>query len=303
MDWDKFLLKRAKEDLSAFKDFDFDIKTKTDKHVFLQNKEGKFIVKYKKEQIKYNHFLERIKFIEDLFKKIKTEDLPDFVVKLYIYDSYGYDSDISFSWAKPYNKSGLLFPCWKFDDWENTKKKFETNYIPWEEKLDEPYFKGINSSRTRSNIRQIFHKLYPNNIILDDPVSSPVTDLMKYKVCFDLGGAKPWSVRTPYIDLSGSASLRVLHYYPKWGEKPWIQFYEDPKDLRGIFIEGNYDQPLKKEQISMLEDEVPLVLNTLYGKRAQNRAEKMREHMKSLTTKHMTNYISFICNYIGERQT
>jgi len=193
---------------------------------------------------------------------------------MYKLDSYGYDNDISFCWSKPYNKPGLLFPCWSFNNWENTVKEFDKHYIPWEEKLDEPYFKGQDSTKTKSNIRKIFKQMYPENVTLDDPVVSPVTDLMKYKVCFDLPGAKPWSVRTPYIDLSGSASLRVLHYYPKWGEKPWIQFYEDPKDLRGIFIEGNYDKPLKEQQIAMLQDEVPPVLNTLYGKRAQNRAEK-----------------------------
>jgi len=272
MDWDKFLLKRAKQDLSTFNTFD--ITVKTHKHFFLQNKEGKFNIQYQKDDVSTPFLKERIVFIDNLFKKIKTEDLPDFRIKMYKLDSYGYDNDISFCWSKPYNKPGLLFPCWSFNNWENTVKEFDKHYIPWEEKLDEPYFKGQDSTKTKSNIRKIFKQMYPENVTLDDPVVSPVTDLMKYKVCFDLPGAKPWSVRTPYIDLSGSASLRVLHYYPKWGEKPWIQFYEDPKDLRGIFIEGNYDKPLKEQQIAMLQDEVPPVLNTLYGKRAQNRAEK-----------------------------
>lgn len=43
---------------------------------------------------------------------------------------------------------------------------------------------------------------------------------------------------------------------------------------------------------------MPKQLRLLQGKRAQNRAEKM----KSLTTKHMLTYIKFICNYIGEKQ-
>ena len=47
---------------------------------------------------------------------------------------------------------------------------------------------------------------------------------------------------------------------------------------------------------------MPKQLRLLQGKRAQNRAEKMREKMKSLTTKHMLTYIKFICNYIGEKQ-
>jgi hypothetical protein len=301
MDWDKFLLKRAKEDLSMYKNYDNVIRGT--KNAIIQIKEGKFNIKYQDGFTKTVFFEARERIIPYIFKQIDLSEMPDCKIPIYTYDSYDYNNNFHFCWAKPYTKPGLLFPCWSFYNWENTVKDFDKKYIPWESRYDEPYFKGSDTTARRSGVRKLFEDMYPDNVFLDDPVFSPVTDLMKYKVVFDLPGTKPWSVRTPYIDLSGSASLRVLHYYPKWGEKPWIQFYEDPKDLRGIFIEGNYDKPLKPEQINMLKDEVPSMVNTLNGKRAQNRAEKMRDRMKSLTTKHITNYISFICKYIGERQS
>jgi hypothetical protein len=298
--WDKILLKRAKEDLSAFKNFE--LTNVTDKHLVITNREGVFTMKYKKNVPSI--FIERIENIAHLFKRINTKELPDFSIKLYIYDSYDYDETLSFSWAKPYNKPGVLFPCWSFDNWDKTVKEFDKHYVPPESRIDEPYFRGNNTTLSRSNFRQIIKSFYPNYVTLGNLlIKHPVTDLMKYKVCFDLPGAKPWSVRTPYIDLSGSASLRIFHYYPKWDEKPWIQFYEDPKDLRGIFIEGNYDKPLKQEQIEYVEQELPKHLKLLLGKRAQTRAEKIRERMRSLKNEHITQYLSFICNYVGERQT
>jgi len=302
MDWDKFFLKRAKEDLSMYKNYDNVIRGT--KYAIIQIKEGKFNIKYQDGFTKTVFFEARERIIPYIFKQIDLSEMPDCKIPIYTYDSYDYNNNFHFCWARPYNKKGLLFPCWSFYNWENTVKEFDKQYIPWEEKLDEPYFKGSDSTAKRSEVRKLFKVMFPNNVILNDPVFSPVTDIMKYKVVFDLPGVKPWSVRTPYLDLSGSASLRVSHYNPNWAEKtPWIQFFEDPKDLRGISIEGNYDKSLKPEQITMLEEEVPKIVNTLYGKRAQNRAEKLRERIKTLTTTNITNYISFICNYIGERQT
>ena len=298
MDWDKFLLKRAKEQLSEYKNFE--LKNVERHHVVIKNKEGKLSLTHKLQK---DHFAQpRIQFVQSLFNKINTKDLPDFSIKLNNFDSYDYDDTLSFCWARPYNKPGLLMPCWSFNKWEETIATFDKEYIPWESRLDEPYFRGADSSKDRSNIRKIVHNIYPKNVILNNPIRKPETEAMKYKLCFDLPGAKPWSVRSPYIDLSGSASVRIIHYYPKWDEKPWIQFYEDPKEMRGIFIEGNYDRPLKQEQIHYLEDELPRYIKLSLGKRSQTRAEKIREKMKQLTTQHMVNYVSYICNYIGERQ-
>lgn len=300
MDWDKFLLKRAKEDLSMYKNYNNVVTGQ--KYGTIQIKEGKFSLKYPGKYSEGLFFENREKMIPYVFKHIDLSELPDCKIPIYLHDSYDYHDNFYFTWAKPYNKPGLLFPCWTFYNWEKEVQEFDKHYIPWEDRLDEPYFRGGDSTRRRSEVRSIFRSMYPYNITLGDPVWKPVTDIMKYKIAFDLPGVKPWSVRTPYIDLSGSASLRILHYYPKWNEKQWIQFYEDPKDLRGIVIEGNYNKPLKEQDIHMLEEEVPKQLKTLLGKRAQQRAEKMRERIKTLTIKHIAKYISFICTYIGERQ-
>lgn len=299
MDWDNFLLKRAKEDLSSYKNFNNLVTGQ--RFGMIQIKEGKFSLKYPGEFSKTIFFESRQRIIPYMFNTDLSE-LPDCKIPIYLYDSYDYADNFSFTWAKPYNKPGLLFPCWSFYNWEKTVKEFDKAYIPWKDRSDEPYFRGADSTKKRSNIRKLFQQMYPENITLDHPVVKPIAELMNHKIVFDLPGQKPWSIRTPYINLSGSASLRVFHYYPKWGETPWIQFFEDPKDLHGIMLESNWDKPLKEEQIRQLEDELPEQIRLLHGKRAQNRAEKLREKMKTLTTQHMLNYIKFICTYIGEKQ-
>jgi hypothetical protein len=312
MDWDTALMKRAKHDLLGFKSFN-NLKVKGN-HAIIQIKEGKYSLKRMYKHDPDGLFYPREKYINKLLHLIDVSDLPDVQVPINLYDSYEWDGDFSFVWAKPYNKNGLLFPSWEFDEWNKKVKEFDDEYIAWDERSDTPYFKGRNTTEKSSNLRHILQDMYPEYILLDKLTTDneakykktkeyePITTLMKHKIVFDLPGNKPWSVRTPYIYLSGSTSLRIFQYYPRWGEKQWIQFFEDPKDLHGIMIEGNYDKPLKQEQVKYLEDEMPKQLRLLQGKRAQNRAEKMRERMKSLTTKHMLTYIKFICNYIGEKQ-
>jgi hypothetical protein len=297
MDWDKFLIKKAKRALNEITDFQSVI-YKPPTHILIKIKNGKFeLVTTERQKNDY-----RTKSIKKFLEKIDLSDNNDCVIPLRTSDSYEKQSDFCFSWAKPASKKGLLFPCWSFDNWEETVKEFDMHYIPWESRIEEPYFRGKDSTIEGSNLRKIVQNFYPDNITLNDSTINPVTDLMKYKVAFDLPGGKPWSVRTPYIDLSGCASLRILHYYPRWNETPWIQFYEDDKDLNGIPIEGNYNAPINQKQINPLKKRIAETLDTLYGKRSQNRAQKIREKIKSLTTKNITNYISFILKYIGDAQ-
>jgi len=313
MDWDTVLMKRAKQDLEMFDTFN---KIKIDNtYGVIIIKDGKF--NYKRN---YKHNPEELMYpremhVKQMFKMIDTSDLPDVQIPVHLMDSYDWAGNFSFVWAKPYSKKGLLFPSWEFDDWDTKVKNFNNAYIPWKDRSDEPYFKGRDTTFPTSNIRKILRGLFPDYIHLDPIIFTeneakykqnktyePTTNLIKHKIVLDIPGTKPWSVRTPYIYLSGSASLRIFHYYPRWNEKPWIQFFEEPKDLHGLMLESNWEKPLKEEQIEYLQDEMPKQFRLLHGKRAQNRAEKMREKMKSLTTKHMLTYIKFICNYIGEKQ-
>jgi hypothetical protein len=290
-EWDKILLKRAKHDLAMITDFNTILDS--DKHVYIHVKDGKCNVKSPKFLTwRDKVWTPRKQFVERLLSKIDFSDSPDCTIPLRVSDGYEYTGQLSFCWAKPQNKSSLLFPCWSFDNWEKTIKEFDKHYIPWEDRTDTGYFKGSDSSKPTNNIRAIVHDIFPQYIDLNSKTFEPITEMMKHKISFDLPGYSNWSVRTPYIDLSGCSSLRVLLYNKPHSEEQWIQFYEH--DIRGI-LSSETDIP---KIIPELKDE----FNKLLGKRAQNRAEKMREKMKSLTTKHMLTYIKFICNYIGEKQ-
>jgi len=300
MDWDKFLINRANNDLSNFNDYDTIIKN--DKHLIVNIKDGK--IKY--EQLyddKFNIFEPRQKFIEKMFNKLDLTELQDCRIPINMYDSYEWNSkNFSFVWSKPFNKPGLLFPYLAFDDWESTVKKFDDNYIPFQSRSNEPYFYGQDSTSSRSNIRDLLQKLYPNYITLNNPILQQVTDLMKYKIAFDIPGARPWSVRSAYIALSGSVSLRVIQYNPRWNEKTWIQFYEDINDIKGIEITSNYDKPLSTEIITNLKTTIDKQIKKSLKKEAEEKANQIRNKMRDLKTDHILNYIKHIVNYIGNKQ-
>jgi len=301
MDWNKFLIDRANDHLSEYTDYDTILNT--DKHCIVKIKDGKLTYK-KLYWDKFNIFEPRQKFIEKIFSKINLNEVQDCQIPINMYDSYEWNSkNFSFVWAKPYNKPGLLFPYLAFDDWESTVKKFNDNYIPWEKRSDEPYFYGQDSTSNRSNIRDLLQTYYPNYITLNNPKVQPVTDLMKYKINFDIPGARPWSVRSAFIALSGSASIRIIQYNPRWNEKTWIQFYENIDDIEGIEITNNYDKPLSEDIIKNLKPVIDSQIKSyLTEKENQKNAEILRNKMKELKTEHIINYITHIVNYIGKKQ-
>ena len=149
MDWDKFLINRANNDLSEYTDYDTIIKN--DKHCIVKIKDGK--IKYDKLYYdKFDIFGPRQKFIEKIFNKLDLTELQDCRIPINIYDSYEWNSkNFSFVWARPFNKPGLLFPYLAFDNWESTVKKFDDHYIPFKKRLDGPYFYGQDSTSNRSN--------------------------------------------------------------------------------------------------------------------------------------------------------
>jgi hypothetical protein len=301
MDWDKFLLQKAKDDLSAFKDFD-NIK-ETKKHCIIHIKEGKLKLKCPEGYDMFGIFQPREQFIQNMFNKIDLTEIQDCIIPVNMYDSYDWDGGFSFLWAKPYNKKGLLFPYLLFDKWDSIQKDF-SNYIPWSERSNEPYFKGSDNLtlKKRSNIRRILRDMYPQNIILDNPLREPETQLMKYKLVFDIPGAKPWSVRSAFIALSGSSSIRIIQYNPGWQEKTWIQFYEEPEDIKGIVLAQSYNKPLTKEHLEYLNESVEVCKIELIKSPYEKKAFKEREKLMSLKTEHILKYISTICNYIGKKQ-
>ena len=301
MDWDKFLTERANEHLMQFRDFDNIRETK--KHCIIHIKEGKLKMKCPEGYDMFGIFELREKLIQSMFNKLDLSEIQDCIIPVNMYDSYDWDGEFSFVWAKPYNKRGLLFPYLLFDKWDSIKKDF-SNYIPWSERSNEPYFKGSDNLtlKKRSNIRGILRDMYPQNIILDNPLRDLETELMKHKLVFDIPGAKPWSVRSAFIGLSGSSSIRIIQYNLSWQEKSWIQFFEEPKDIKGIVLAQSYSKPLEKEHLKYLNESIDLCKTELIKPQYEKQAFKEREKLMSLKTEHILKYISTICNYIGKKQ-
>ena len=299
MDWDSFLLDRANTDLKMYKNFDNIVKD--DKHINVRIKDRKlYLPKIKKTQ-NNDIFINRYEFIENILNKCNLENIQDCTIPIYIHDSYDSNDDIfSFCWSKPYTKKGLLFPCWSFNDWEKIVKEFDNHYVEWKDRSNDPYFVGANTSRSRSNIRTIMQKIYPEHVIIEPKKRHPIFQLMDHKLAFDLGGVKPWSVRSPYIALSGCVPIKIIQYYSKWHENTWIQFYENPSEIDGLIIDANYDQPLKEDVVNGLEDKVnALIKNNL---KKWQKARAIRERMRKLKTNNIINYLEYIFNYIGNKQ-
>lgn len=303
--WSSFLKKRADEDIAMYDTFEISRNLRL-KYIFIKIKDGKLRYNRISQEFDYAN-----KMADWILQKMNVSELPDCEIPLYTGDSYGWeDKNIHFCWAKPEGKKGILFPAWEFTNWDKTKKDFTDKYIPWTERETGPYFIGRNTSKPFTNIREIVKSLYPENVkLLDEKkpeyevrktVGEPATNLMKYKLVFDLAGKTPWSGRTPLIDLAGCSSVRILNYYPKWGEGVWYQFYEDPSTIDGVRLEGNYRTPIPESKVPQLKDAIDDEISKAIKRHARARAN--RERMMKLTTDHMVKYLEYIFTEVGKRQ-
>ena len=301
--WKNFLQKRADADLSMYDDFSVPklLKEEKERIVIIEIRKGKYFIedKHLYKTNGYKDFPARLSGVEYYLKKLNLSDIPDCRLAFYMWDSYGEEFSFPhFSWAKPHNKKGLLFPCWTFDKWDNVVSYAKDHIVPWKDKENDGYFRGLDTPK-RSKIRQIMQKLFPNYIKLDGPYE-PWTEMFKHKVLFDIPGWKPWSVRCPLIALSGSVPLRILHYYPKWGEDVWIQFYEDPKEIRenAIEIKGNYDREFipSKEFLEEVHDKFEGSV------RKWKRAQSIQKRMMELKEEDIVFYLEYLIKEFAKRQ-
>lgn len=303
--WKTFFQKRANEDLAMYSDFSIPSLSKQEKErvLLVEIIDGKHKV-VDKSSYRTNPYkdmmLDRISVIEYYFKKLNLSGISDCTIPFYVWDSYGDDFSFPhFCWAKPDNKKGLLFPCWTFKNWDSVVKEAESSTVPWKDKEPNAYFRGSSKTTIRNKIRQIMQKIFPQYIKLDQPYE-PWTEMLKHKVLFDIGGNKPWSVRSPLIALSGSVPLRILQYYPKWGEEQWIQFYENPSEIRenAIEIKANYD----KEFIPSKEF-VEACHQTLAGSlRKWKRAQSTQKRMMELKEEDIVFYLEYLITQFAKRQ-
>ena len=303
-DWKNILKKRADKDLSMYEDFSVPSISKQDKQkiVLVEINKGKYTVvdKNSYKTNPYKDFSARLSGIEYYLKKLNLSEVEDCTVPFYVWDSYGEEFNFPhFSWAKPYSKKGLLFPCWTFKNWDAVVEEAKQTHVPWKDKEPDAYFRGSGKTTPRSKIRQIMQKIFPEYIKLDAPHEA-WTEMFKHKILFDIAGHKPWSVRSPLIALSGSVPLRILQYYPKWGEEPWIQFYEDPAEIRenALEITQNYD----KEFIPSKEF-VEACHKTLAGSlRKWKRAQRIQKRMMQLKEEDIVFYLEYLIKEFAMKQ-
>lgn len=305
VEWKNILKKRASTDLSMYSDFSIPSLSKQEKEhiVLVQIRRGKYTVADKSSYNDNSYkdmMVNRISVIEYFMKKLNLSDISDCTIPFYVWDSYGDELSFPhFCWAKPHNKKGLLFPCWSFKNWDEVVDEAKSSAVSWKDKENDAYFRGTERTTLRSKIRSTMQKIFPEYIKLDAP-HEKWTEMFKHKVLFDIGGNKPWSVRSPLIALSGSVPFRLLQYYPKWGEQPWIQFYEDPDEItnNALKITPNYD----KEFIPSKEF-VDACRQTLDGSlRKWKRAQSIQKRMMQLKEEDIVFYLEYLLKEFAEKQ-
>jgi len=302
--WKTIFKKRADKDVSMYSDFSIPTLSKQEKDrvVIIEISKGRYTVVDKSfyKTNPYKDFSARLNGIEYYLKKLNLSDVPDCRLAFYVWDSYGEEFSFPhFSWAKPHNKKGLLFPCWTFNNWDQVVEKAKEKQVLWKEKDQDAYFRGSNTSLKRSNIRNTIQKIFPTYVKLNQP-REPWTEMFKHKVLFDIAGAKPWSVRSPLIALSGSVPLRILQYYPKWNEGPWIQFYEDHLEIRenAVEIAGNYDKEFipTKEFLEEVRDKLG------GSARKWKRAQRVQKEMMQLKEEDIVFYLEYLITQFAKKQ-
>jgi hypothetical protein len=303
--WKTFLQKRADTDLAMYSDFSVPKLSQQERQkvVLVEINRGKYTV-IDKNSYKNNPYQDmmqnRIDIIEYYLKELDLSTISDCTIPFYLWDSYGDELSFPhFSWAKPHNKKGLLFPCWSFKNWNSVVDEAKEKQVMWKEKEPDAYFRGSSKTTPRSKIRSTMQKIFPDYIKLDQ-ANEPWTEMFKHKVLFDIGGHKPWSVRSPLIALSGSVPVRLLQYYPNWGEDVWIQFYEDPKEIRdnAIEITQNYDK-----EFSSSKEFIETCHQTLEGSlRKWKRAQSTQKKMMELKEEDIVFYLEYLLKEFAERQ-
>jgi hypothetical protein len=225
----------------------------------LQIYNGKIKIYYSLSKVLREHLQPRFNdaklLLENLQMKLKKKQFPNITIPLYVGDSYAWDYEgPCLCYSKPKNKNGLLFPHWNFLNWDKTKETFKKECtLPWKERIGDIYFKGDKTSEPHSQIREKLAKIYPS-IQLSGPYQPPTTTC-KYKYVFDLPGRFPWSVRSPFLQLSNSQIIRIDLFNARYGEENWVQFY-DYKDPISLKIKTQYLKPLKDEYVEQIQEYV-----------------------------------------------
>jgi len=171
-----------------------------------------------------------------------------------------------FTYSKPLNVKGFLFPDFNMYLLDEKKKMFQekcTDVL----KTDVLYFKGKSTSRNKTKIREKLELLSDNIVIVDLQKDNyrPYYEICNYKYVLDLPGNYPWSVRLIELYMSRSLPFRVNFYdnSKNYKYEQWIQFYESmfPEDVS--YINFKYENGFYKE---MSDEKVEKIKNDLIDK-------------------------------------
>lgn len=260
-EWYKCLDKQIETDINMYKNIDLSAAEKIEKAKY----------HYLQITIKDNILQETIDFTNDQQGRLKNiNDLITIAINYSIKnnlpkingtfffrtnDSYEYKYNYpTFSFAKPKNKPGLLYPDFNFLKLFNKIKKIDLHCN--DNKINKIYFKGNPTSKKRSAIREKMSLLSNPFEINIDKKYKPYYNICKYKFLLDLPGNKPWSIRLIELYMSKSLPIRVILYNKKWGEDIWIQFYENMFPNKISYIEVKYDVNYDKEISDNIVNEI-----------------------------------------------
>ena len=170
--------------------------------------------------------------------------------------------------AAPRNSNFIIFPetsiqCLDINkkygsncnNWDQVSKICKSKIVPFNKKLNNVYFKGTNTTKNNSNIREYLNINAPKNIIVNiDAWNNYETPCSwsKYKFLLNLPGNYTWSNRLKYLFLLKSLVINVETYIvgDSFKDEPYISFIDlliDKNDY--IPIEHvYYRDALDKEQ-------------------------------------------------------
>lgn len=171
-------------------------------------------------------------------------------------DGYVFEHNYpTFSFSKPESKKGFLIPDFNFLKYKDKIENFKKNCN--DEKINEIYFKGSDTTNRRSKLRGKMSVLTkPFNVSIDGEFA-PYYNICNYKYVLDLCGTKPWSVRLIELYMSKSMPIRVILFNEKWGENKWIQFYENMflpwESYVNLEYDTNYDREINNKHIKDIQ--------------------------------------------------
>jgi hypothetical protein len=295
---------------------ELDTYMKDKKHIKFTIRNNELTTQYNRE-IKENP---RAKSAEKLVKsllayisanKLKSID-GDYIMRLA--DACDFEPSIPiFTYCKPHNVKGFLFPDFNIGMLEEKKTMFANRY-PNSNKKNIMYFKGTASSCNKTKIRE---KLEPlsNSVMkveLKNDIHSPYYTISDYKYVLDLPGNYPWSVRLIELYMSCSLPFRVNFYCTReinnkvnwYGQ--WVQFYELMFPENTSYVNFKYENDFCQEITDKSTIQIKDDFCTKYSyfesnpKLYERIVEENYKKIQALTFEHVYYYMYTIFAYYRE---